>query len=119
MFRAIALTLRAGLRGLRPPSAPLRWLRDIFLMRSHPSSRGLAGRGLAPRRENICGYMTGFSRGYNLSPLCDFRSEVSWMRYVLVDKILWIDVGREAVGLKCVSLTDDVVDEHFAELPIL
>src|SRR3989454_5869877 len=29
MFRAIALTLRAGLRGLRPPSAPLRKLRDI------------------------------------------------------------------------------------------
>src|SRR6266446_6686599 len=32
MFRAIALTLRAGLRGLRPPSAPLRRLRDIFLV---------------------------------------------------------------------------------------
>src|SRR5437016_559470 len=32
MFRAIALTLRAGLRRLRPPSAPLRRLRDIFLV---------------------------------------------------------------------------------------
>src|SRR2546422_6792631 len=36
MFRAIALTLRAGLRGLRPPSAPLRRLRDIFLVAQPP-----------------------------------------------------------------------------------
>src|SRR5881628_3311695 len=35
-FRAIALTLRAGLRGLRPPSAPLRRLRDIFLVAQPP-----------------------------------------------------------------------------------
>src|SRR2546422_3706968 len=32
MFRAIALTLRARLRGLRPPSAPLRMLCVIFLV---------------------------------------------------------------------------------------
>src|SRR6266566_4731030 len=36
MFRAIALTLRAGLRGLRPPSAPLRRLRNIFLVAQPP-----------------------------------------------------------------------------------
>ena len=36
MFRAIALTLRAGLRGLRPPSAPLRRLRDIVLVAQPP-----------------------------------------------------------------------------------
>ena len=39
MFRAIALTLRAGLRGLRPPSAPLRRLRDIFLLAQPPLLR--------------------------------------------------------------------------------
>src|SRR6266478_1708537 len=39
MFRAIALTLRAGLRGLRPPSAPQRRLRDIFLMSRPPLLR--------------------------------------------------------------------------------
>src|SRR5881409_4022643 len=38
-FRAIALTLRAGLRGLRPPSAPLRRLRDIFLLAQPPLLR--------------------------------------------------------------------------------
>ena len=35
-FRAIALTLRAGPRGFRPPSAPLRRLRDIFLLAQPP-----------------------------------------------------------------------------------
>src|SRR6266404_1384494 len=39
MFRAIALTLRAGLRGLRPPSAPLRRLRDISLVAQPPLLR--------------------------------------------------------------------------------
>src|SRR2546428_9433904 len=38
-FRAIALTLRAGLRGLRPPSAPLRRLRDILLVAQPPLLR--------------------------------------------------------------------------------
>src|SRR5882724_3583229 len=36
MFRAIALTLRARLRGLRPPSAPLRRLRNILLLAQPP-----------------------------------------------------------------------------------
>src|SRR5438552_9893816 len=42
-FRAIALTLRAGLRGLRPPSAPQRWLRDILLMSRPPLLWGEEG----------------------------------------------------------------------------
>ena len=41
------------------------------------------------------------------------------MRYFLIDKILSIDVGREATGLKCVSLTDDVLHDHFPDLPIM
>jgi 3-hydroxyacyl-[acyl-carrier-protein] dehydratase len=41
------------------------------------------------------------------------------MRYFLVDKILSIEVGREAVGLKCVTLTDDILHDHFPDLPIL
>jgi 3-hydroxyacyl-[acyl-carrier-protein] dehydratase len=41
------------------------------------------------------------------------------MRYFLLDKILSIDVGREAVGLKCVTLTDDVLHDHFPDLPVL
>lgn len=41
------------------------------------------------------------------------------MRYFLLDKILSIEVGREAVGLKCVTLTDDVLHDHFPDLPIL
>src|SRR5213593_3401003 len=48
MFRAIALTLRAGLRGLRPPSAPQRRLRDIFLMSRPPLLReGSQRRGVS------------------------------------------------------------------------
>ena len=41
------------------------------------------------------------------------------MRYFLIDKIPSIEVGREAVGLKCVTLTDDVLHDHFPDLPIL
>jgi 3-hydroxymyristoyl/3-hydroxydecanoyl-(acyl carrier protein) dehydratase len=37
---------------------------------------------------------------------------------LLVAKILSIEVG-EAVGLKCVTLTDDILHDHFPDLPIL
>src|SRR6058998_3312651 len=50
MFRAIALTRRAGLRALRPPSAPLRRLRDIFLVAQPPL---LWEEGSVPRPEHI------------------------------------------------------------------
>src|SRR2546425_7357676 len=41
MFRAIALTLRAGLRGLRPPLDGCALLLDVSRYRAH-ASRGLA-----------------------------------------------------------------------------
>ncbi len=41
------------------------------------------------------------------------------MRYVLLDKITEIQPGKLARGLKCVTLTDEVLHDHFPGLPIL
>src|SRR2546428_4820506 len=53
MFRAIALTLHAGLRGLRPPSAPLRRLRDIFLLAQPALLWEALGGGEYPARDHL------------------------------------------------------------------
>ncbi len=41
------------------------------------------------------------------------------MRYVLLDKITEIQPGKLARGIKCVTLTDEVLHDHFPGLPIL
>ncbi len=41
------------------------------------------------------------------------------MRYFLLDKVTSIEVGQTASGVKCVSLSDDVLHDHFPDYPIL
>ncbi|MDB4986662.1 MAG: hypothetical protein JWN04_1840 [Myxococcaceae bacterium] len=41
------------------------------------------------------------------------------MRYVLLDKITEIEPGVRARGIKCVTLTDEVLHDHFPEHPVL
>jgi 3-hydroxyacyl-[acyl-carrier-protein] dehydratase len=41
------------------------------------------------------------------------------MRYILLDRITEATPGRVARGLKCVTLTDDVLHDHFPDHPIL
>jgi 3-hydroxyacyl-[acyl-carrier-protein] dehydratase len=41
------------------------------------------------------------------------------MRYYLIDKVTALEVGRSATGVKCVTLTDDVLHDHFPDYPTL
>ena len=41
------------------------------------------------------------------------------MRYYLIDKITSLDTGREARGVKCVTLTDEILHDHFPDYPML
>lgn len=41
------------------------------------------------------------------------------MRYILVDRITAVEPGKSAAGVKCVTLTDDVLHDHFPDHPIL
>ena len=41
------------------------------------------------------------------------------MRYILLDRITALTVGRSARGLKAVTLTDDVLHDHFPDHPML
>lgn len=41
------------------------------------------------------------------------------MRYVLLDRITHVEPGKVARGLKAVTLTDDVLHDHFPDYPIL
>jgi 3-hydroxyacyl-[acyl-carrier-protein] dehydratase len=41
------------------------------------------------------------------------------MRYYLIDKVTELAVGERARGVKCVTLTDDVVHDHFPDFPML
>jgi 3-hydroxyacyl-[acyl-carrier-protein] dehydratase len=40
------------------------------------------------------------------------------MRYFLVDKVTELRVGERARGIKCVTLTDQVLHDHFPDHPI-
>jgi 3-hydroxyacyl-[acyl-carrier-protein] dehydratase len=40
------------------------------------------------------------------------------MRYFLVDKVTELVLGKHAHGIKCVTLTDQVLHDHFPEHPI-
>ena len=41
------------------------------------------------------------------------------MRYFLLDKITAFEAGQRACGVKCVTLTDDVLHDHFPDHPML
>jgi 3-hydroxyacyl-[acyl-carrier-protein] dehydratase len=41
------------------------------------------------------------------------------MRYVLLDRITDVVLGERARGVKCVTLTDDVLHDHFPDFPVL
>ena len=41
------------------------------------------------------------------------------MRYYLIDKVTALNVGSSATGVKCVTLTDDVLHDHFPDYPML
>lgn len=41
------------------------------------------------------------------------------MRYYLIDRVTSIEVGQRATGVKCVTLTDEVVHDHFPDYPVL
>jgi len=44
---------------------------------------------------------------------------VPLMRYFLVDKVTSLVVGKSARGVKCVTLTDEILHDHFPDYPIL
>ena len=41
------------------------------------------------------------------------------MRYFLLDKVTSIEIGKVATGVKCVTLTDETLHDHFPDHPIL
>jgi 3-hydroxymyristoyl/3-hydroxydecanoyl-(acyl carrier protein) dehydratase len=41
------------------------------------------------------------------------------MRYFLLDKITVFESGKRACGIKCVTLTDDIMQDHFPDHPVL
>jgi 3-hydroxyacyl-[acyl-carrier-protein] dehydratase len=41
------------------------------------------------------------------------------MRYILLDKITEVLPGKSARGVKCVTLSDEVLHDHFPDYPIL
>ncbi len=41
------------------------------------------------------------------------------MRYFLLDKITSFEPGKSAGGVKCISLTDEVLHDHFPDHPML
>ena len=41
------------------------------------------------------------------------------MRYYLLDNITSVEIGKSATGVKCISLTDEVLHDHFPDIPIL
>jgi 3-hydroxyacyl-[acyl-carrier-protein] dehydratase len=41
------------------------------------------------------------------------------MRYYLIDKVTELVAGQRARGVKCVTLTDEVLHDHFPDYPML
>ena len=41
------------------------------------------------------------------------------MRYFLIDKVTSLTVGQSAAGIKCVSLTDEILHDHFPDYPTM
>ena len=41
------------------------------------------------------------------------------MRYYLIDKVTHLTVGQSATGVKCATLTDEILHDHFPDFPML
>jgi len=41
------------------------------------------------------------------------------MRYYLIDKVTQLTVGQSATGVKCATLTDEILHDHFPDYPML
>src|SRR5260221_14130774 len=41
------------------------------------------------------------------------------MRYFLLDKVTSFEAGKRASGVKCVTLTEDILHDHFPDHPVL
>jgi 3-hydroxyacyl-[acyl-carrier-protein] dehydratase len=41
------------------------------------------------------------------------------MRYVMLDRITAVEPGVRACGIKCVTLSDEVLHDHFPDFPVL
>jgi 3-hydroxyacyl-[acyl-carrier-protein] dehydratase len=41
------------------------------------------------------------------------------MRYYLIDKVTELTAGQSARGVKCVTLTDEILHDHFPDFPML
>src|SRR5204862_4295995 len=41
------------------------------------------------------------------------------MRYYLIDKVTELTAGQRARGVKCVTLTDEIMHDHFPDFPML
>ncbi|MBI5208645.1 MAG: beta-hydroxyacyl-ACP dehydratase [Elusimicrobia bacterium] len=41
------------------------------------------------------------------------------MRYFLIDRVTELEVGKSVRGVKCVTLSDEVIHDHFPDYPIL
>jgi 3-hydroxyacyl-[acyl-carrier-protein] dehydratase len=41
------------------------------------------------------------------------------MRYFLIDKVIELDIGKSVRGIKNVTLTDEVLHDHFPDHPIM
>ena len=41
------------------------------------------------------------------------------MRYYLIDKVTELTVGARARGVKCATLTDEILHDHFPDFPML
>jgi 3-hydroxyacyl-[acyl-carrier-protein] dehydratase len=41
------------------------------------------------------------------------------MRYYLIDKVTQLTAGESATGVKCATLTDEILHDHFPDYPML
>jgi 3-hydroxyacyl-[acyl-carrier-protein] dehydratase len=41
------------------------------------------------------------------------------MRYFLLDKVTAIDLGKSVAGVKCITLTDPILHDHFPDFPVM
>jgi 3-hydroxyacyl-[acyl-carrier-protein] dehydratase len=49
----------------------------------------------------------------------DDKDEVPLMRYFLIDKVTDVTPGERAKGVKCVTLSDEILHDHFPDYPVM
>ena len=42
-----------------------------------------------------------------------------FMRYFLIDRVTELVIGERARAIKCVTLTDEVMHDHFPDFPVM